>query len=168
MSDSINRGVKIPVFAGTSEAWTTWEPRFIATADLKGDGEFLTGDLLITSDVGEIVTFKKKNRQAYNGLLLENDTTECIQLITAQKMVEYSRGDARKAFLALENKFKPKDKHTKLELKKQWAQSKLDYVEEDPETWITEFTNLRHRLAEVKVKIKEEYFWLHALSNILE
>ena len=79
----------------------------------------LTGDLLITSDVGEIVIFKKKNREAYNGLLLANDTRECIQLITAQNTAEYPRGDARKAFQALENKFKPKDKHTKLELKKQ-------------------------------------------------
>ena len=49
-----------------------------------------------------------------------------------QKTVGYPRGDARKAFQALENKFKPKDKHTKLELKKQWAQMKLDDVEEDP------------------------------------
>ena len=60
MSDPIDRGVKIPVFAGTSDAWTTWEPRFIATADLKGYGELLTGDSLITSDVAEIIIFKKK------------------------------------------------------------------------------------------------------------
>ena len=120
MSDSIDRGVKIPAFSGTSEAWTTWEPRFIAMADLKGYGELLTGDLLITSDVGEIAAFKKKNREAYNGLLLTNDTRECIQLIMAQKTAEYPRGDARKAFLLLENKFKPKYKHTKLDLKKQW------------------------------------------------
>ena len=38
MSDSAEISVKIPVFAGTSDAWTTWEPRFIATADLKGYG----------------------------------------------------------------------------------------------------------------------------------
>ena len=68
----------------------------------------------------------------------------------------------------MENKFKPKDKHTNLELKKQWAQSKLDDVKEDPETWITELTNLRHRLAEVKLKIEEEDFWLHVLSNLPE
>ena len=166
MSDSIDRGVKIPVFAGTSEAWTTWEPRFISTVDLKGYGESLTGDLLITSNVGEIVAFKNKNREAYNGLLLANDTREFIQLITAQKTAEYLRGDARKAFQALENKFKPKDKHTKLELKKQWAQMKFDDVEEYPETWITELTNLRHRLAKVKVKIEEEDFWLQVLSNL--
>ena len=66
MSDSIDRGVNIPVFAGTSEAWTTWEPRFIATEDLKGYGELLTVDFIITSHDGEIVTFKKNNREAYN------------------------------------------------------------------------------------------------------
>ena len=168
MSDPIDRGVKIPVFAGTSDAWTTWEPRFIATADLKGYGELLTGDSLITSNVAKIIIFKKKNREAYNGLLLANDTRECIQLITAQKTAEYPRGDARKAFLALEQKFKPRDKHTKLELKKKWAQMKLEDVDEDPETWITELTNLRLRLAEVKVKIDEEDFWLQFLSNLPE
>ena len=68
MSDSINRGVIIPVFAVTLEAWTTWEPRFIAKADLKGHGEFLRFGLLITSDVGEIFAIKKKNREAYNEL----------------------------------------------------------------------------------------------------
>ena len=44
MSESAERSVKIPVFAGTSDAWTMWEPRFIATAYLKGYGELLTGD----------------------------------------------------------------------------------------------------------------------------
>ena len=64
MSDSIDRGIKIPVFAGTSEAWTTWEPRFIATEDLKGYVEFLTGDQLITRNVKEVIAFKKKKREA--------------------------------------------------------------------------------------------------------
>ena len=48
----------------------------------------LTGDLLILSDVGEIVAFKKKKREAYIGLLLANDTRESIQLIKAQKTAE--------------------------------------------------------------------------------
>ena len=64
MSDSIDRGIKIPVFAGTSEAWTAWEPRFIATEDLKGYVEFLTGDQLITRNVKEVIAFKKKKREA--------------------------------------------------------------------------------------------------------
>ena len=55
-----------------------------------------------------------------------------------------------------------------MELKKKWAQMKLEDVEEDPETWITELTNLRLRLAEVKVKIEEEDFWLQVLSNLPE
>ena len=100
--------MKIPVFAGASDAWTTWEPRFIETADLKGYGEFLTGNEVLTTESGHIVEFKKKNREAYNGLFLANETRECISLITAAKTVEYPRGDARKAFLALENKFKPR------------------------------------------------------------
>ena len=48
MSESAERIVKILVFAGTSDSWTTWEPRFIATADLKGYGELLTGDEVLT------------------------------------------------------------------------------------------------------------------------
>ena len=31
MSENEERSVKIPVFAGTLDAWTRWEPRFIAT-----------------------------------------------------------------------------------------------------------------------------------------
>ena len=111
MSDRSDVSVKIPVLSGTSDSWTTWEPRFIATADLKGYGELLTGDELLTTDSAQIIEFKKKNREAYNGILLANETRECISLITAVKTVEYSRGDARKAFLESENKFKPRDKH---------------------------------------------------------
>ena len=66
--------MKIPVFAGTSDAWTTWEPRFIATADLKGYGELLTGDETLTTDSAKIIEFKKKNREAYNGIFLSNET----------------------------------------------------------------------------------------------
>ena len=98
MSERAERSVKIPVFAGTSDAWTTWEPIFIATADLKGYGELLTGDEVLTADSLQIISFKKKNREAYNGLLLTNKTRECIYLITAAKTVDYPRGDTRKAF----------------------------------------------------------------------
>ena len=45
---------------------------------------------------------------------------------------------------------------------------KLDDAEDDPEIWITELTNLRLRLEEVKVKITDKYFWLHVLSNLPE
>ena len=82
--------------------------------------------------------------------------------------MEYPRGDARKVFLALENKFKPRDKHTKLELKRLLQNEKLEDAEDDPETWITELTNLRLRLEEVKVKMSDEDFWLHVLSNFPE
>ena len=64
MRDLIDRGINISVFAGNSEAWTPWEPRSIATQDLKGYGEFLTSDLLITSNVKEIIAFKRKKREA--------------------------------------------------------------------------------------------------------
>ena len=91
MSESTERSVKIPVFAGTSDAWTTWEPRFIATTDLKGYSKPLMGDETLTTDSAQIIEFKKKNREAYNGLLLENETRECILLITAAKTAEYPR-----------------------------------------------------------------------------
>ena len=60
MSDRSERSVKIPVFAGTSDAWATWERRFIATADLKVYGEFLTGNKMLTTDSTQVVEFKKR------------------------------------------------------------------------------------------------------------
>ena len=68
----------------------------------------------------------------------------------------------------LKNKFKPRDKHTKLELKRLFQNEKLDGTEDDPETWIVELTNLGLRLEEVKVKMSDEDFWLHVLSNFPE
>ena len=124
MSDRSKRSVKIRVFTGTSDAWTTWEPRFIATADLKGYGELLTGNEVLTTDSTQAIEFNKKKREAYNGLLLANETREFIYLVTAARTVEYPRGDTRKAFLALENKFKPRDKNTKLELKRLFQNEK--------------------------------------------
>ena len=70
--------------------------------------------------------------------------------------------------MELENKFKPRDNHTKLELKRLFQNEKLEDAEHDPETWITELTNLRLRLEEVKVKMSDEDFWLHVLSNFTE
>ena len=100
--------------------------------------------------------------------MLENETRECISLITAAKTAEYPRGDARNAFLAIDNTFKPKDKHTKLELKRLFQNEKLEDAEDDPETWITELTNLPLRLEEVQVKMSDEDFWLHVLRNLPE
>ena len=134
MSESAERSVSISVFAGTSDAWTTWKPIFIETAELKGYGELITGYKVLTSDSLQIISFKKKNREAYKGIFLANETRECISMITAEKTVEYPRGDARKAFLVLENKFKPKDKHTKLELKRLFQNEKLEDTKDDPET----------------------------------
>ena len=85
MSKIAERSVKIPVFVGTSDVWTTWEPRFISTKDLKGYGELLTGDEILKTDSAQIIEFKKKKREAYNGLLMANETRECISLITAAK-----------------------------------------------------------------------------------
>ena len=89
-------------------------------------------------------------------------------MITAAKTVDYLRGDARKALLALENKFKPRYKHTKLELKRRFQSKKLEDAEDDPKTWIKELTNLRLRLEEVKVKMSDKDFWLHVLRNLPE
>ena len=55
--------------------------------------------------------------------------------------------------MALENKFKPRDKHNKLELKKIFQNENMEDAEDDPENCITELTNLWLRLEEVKVKI---------------
>ena len=77
---------------------------FIANAGLKVYGDFLTGDEVLTTESGHIVEFKKKNRDAYNGLFLANKTRECISLITDAKTVKYQKGDARKVFLTLEKK----------------------------------------------------------------
>ena len=70
--------------------------------------------------------------------------------------------------MALENKFKPRDKHTKLELKRLFQNEKLEDSEDYPKTLITELTNLRLRLEEVKVKMSDEDFWLHVLRNLRE
>ena len=62
MSEIAERSVKIPVLEGTSDAWTTWEPRFIVNADFNGYCEMLTGDEVLTSDSAQIIEFKNKNR----------------------------------------------------------------------------------------------------------
>ena len=55
-----------------------------------------------------------------------------------------------------------------MELKRIFQNEKLEDAKDDPETWITELTNLRLRLEEVKVKTSDEDFWLHVLSNLTE
>ena len=55
--------------------------------------------------------------------------------------------------MALENKFTPRDKHNKLELKRIFQNENMEDAEDDPENCITELTNLWLRLEEVKVKI---------------
>ena len=87
MSESVERSVNLLVFVGTLDYWTTWEPSFITTADLKGYGKLFTVNEILMTDSAQIIKFKKNNREAYNGQFLANEIRKFISLIMAVKTV---------------------------------------------------------------------------------
>ena len=71
------------------------------------------------------------------------------------------------AWMALERKYKPKDGQSKIKLKRELAQSKLESGE-DPEEWITQLLQKTARLVQLGGSFTEEDMMLHILCNLPE
>ena len=71
------------------------------------------------------------------------------------------------AWMALERKYEPKDGQSKIKLKRELAQSKLESGE-DPEEWITQLLQKTARLVQLGGSFTEEDMMLHILCNLPE
>ena len=146
-----------------------WSRKFKAQASIKDYDDVLTGVVKIedgiSSEDQKIIT--KMNKRGYSDLILACSEPVSFNLVETEKSTLFPNGDANLAWLALENKYEPRDGQSKIKLKRELAQSKLESGE-DPEEWITKLLQKTARLIQLGGSFTEEDLMLHILCNLPE
>ena len=107
------------------------------------------------------------NKRGYSELILACCEPVSFNLVETAKSTLFPSGDAHLAWMALENKYEPRDGQSKIKLKRELAQSKLESGE-DPEEWITQLLQKTARLIQLGGSFTKEDMMLHILCNLPE
>ena len=106
------------------------------------------------------------NGDMKTGLVIFNFVNNC-------KSEDYPEGNCQQAWKLLEQKFQPSTATNYIKLKKDFSNSKLKSIKEDPDDWITKLESIRSEMDSLcinskKKKMEDEDFIIHILSNLPE
>eukprot|EP00956_Cyclotella_meneghiniana_P039716 scaffold177807_cov69-Cyclotella_meneghiniana.AAC.1 len=194
MSDKGEKSIKVIYFTGKPQGWRVWNRKFLARANRVGYKKLLLGDETVpteseikaingkaadqvTVDDEKKLELFEKNERAYEDLLLSIDG-ESKQGRVAFNLVENAvtpdnpEGNCKIAWDRLINKYAPKTAPSYIQLKKEFANSKLKSAEHNPDDWITDLEFYRTQMNNVKIQGKTDMsdidLIIHILSNLPE
>ena len=152
-------------------SYYTWSKRFLSQAKLVGYNEILQGETTLPSIKKQSKTDKdiailELTDQAYNDLInaCENEMAFCC--VDEATTNENPEGDCRLAWKNLTAKFQPTDGVTKMHLKQQFMNCKLN-PKEDPEIWIKKLNEIRNQLKlNHKYTIDDEDFIFQIINSL--
>ena len=184
------KSIKVIEFSGKDKDWKIWSRKFLAQASRKGYKKLLTGDEVIPTEsqyslaAGETNIEEKKtvrlwqlNELAFEDILLSiNGTTKqgkiAFNLVDNCSTEEQPEGNSKLAWDRLVHKYAPKTAPSYIQLKKDFANSKLTSVDTDPDEWMTDLECLRSEMNKVKISGKTDMsevdLIIHILSNLPE
>ena len=170
--------VKVLVFKGGEDEFRMWNLKFLARARIKGYRKTLVGDAEIPKSDEELdltdaegkkkSAIRKSNEMAYNDLLLSMEEEVCFGIVAEAVTEDLPEGDSSLAWKNLLSKYMPKTNANKIQLKREFNNSRMEDENKDPEVWLTELERLRQRLKGVKVEISDDDLVLHVLGNLPE
>lgn len=129
------------------------------------------------SDEKYLVNRWKNNERAFEDLLLSIDGQSktgkvAFNLVDNCITTDQPDGNCKLAWDRLINKYAPKTAPSYIQLKKDFANSKLKSVDSDPDEWITELESLRSEMNRVTITGKSDMtdvdLIIHILSNLPE
>ena len=171
-----DKAIRVIPFDGKKEHWHMWSKKFLAKAIVKKYKQVLLGEvtpppssevLNLTTDEGKAkMKIKNANELAYNDLLLSCTDEVTFGYVDEACTDDLPDGDAALAWKNLLNKFEPTTAADKVSLLKEFADSKLDDVESDPDTWYNELATLRQQLKKVGTLKSDEDMMVHILNNL--
>ena len=156
MSSLEHKSIKVIEFSGKEKDWKIWSRKFLAQASRKGYKKLLSGAEAIPSEseytaaAGETNDDEKKtvklwqlNELAFEEILLSiNGTTKqgkiAFNLVDNCTTAEQPEGNCKLAWDRLVHKYAPKTAPSYIQLKKDFANSKLASVDTDPDEWMTD------------------------------
>ena len=168
--------IRVLQFSGKESEWNMWSKKFLATARKRGYKSILENkeklpdaseDIDVSTAEGLAKTkVREANENAYTDLMLACVDDISFGIVEMSVTVEQPEGDARLAWKRLYDKYEPSTGASKIELKAEFAQLKLECVADDPDEWVTKLERIRHRLRTMKSIISEEDLLIHILNNL--
>ena len=190
MSSLEEKSIRVIEFSGKSSDWKIWSRKFLARANRKGYKKLLLGEAKIPTEdqytlaCGEANSSEKKtvklwqlNEAAFEELLLSiNGQTKqgriAFNLVDNCVTDDQPEGNCKIAWERLVHKYAPKTAPSYIQLKKDFANSKLRSADANPDEWMTDLESLRTEMNKVKISGKTDMsevdLIIHILSNLPE
>ena len=114
---------------------------------------------------------REANESAFTDLILSIDGTSAngrvaFNLIRLSKTKDRVDGDARMAWMRLQNKYATKSAPSLIALKKEFTNSRLESRMNDPDIWIGNLEDLRIRIEQQGSSMNDLDFMIHILNNL--
>ena len=146
MSDEQDRSVRRVKFSGDQDDWRVWQAQFMALAFHKGYQEVLTGEvecppaakkLVAGKDDAEdlLIKARRMNGAAYSALVLSSVDDVFFNAVDEAKTSALPNGDAFAAWNNLLDRYEPKTALVEVELRREFARSKLADDVTNPDTF---------------------------------
>ena len=173
-------------FNGDPDAWEGWSEKTLARGRRKGYRDLLTGRVRIPTareyelallgdspEDRETVRIAQLNEEAFEDIILSIDHTTkhgkiAFRLVKNCKSAEFPEGNAKLAWDRLNSKYESKTVPSLLKLKKNFANSKLESVENNPDEWISELESMRNEIDKINLstQMSDQDFMIHVLNNL--
>jgi gag-polypeptide of LTR copia-type/Zinc knuckle len=161
--------LKINGFSGEKKDWDRWSITFLAKARLNGYRNLLVGIETMPSKGGKGYNdFVAKDDFAFAKLLISSECDICLGLVNTSISEELPEGDAHLAWKNLISKYAPVTKFSLIKTKKEFTDSKLEDITQDPDEWIQSLEILRQRLAVLGHPVSEMDLIIHIVHNLPE
>ena len=179
--DNADKTIAKFTFSGKKVDWPVWSEKFLARARRKDYKKVIVGTANVPSDsvtidsstaIGkEQKRLRELNELAYEDLILFIDGTTdagrvAFSIVRGSKSNELKDGDACLAWKRLNDKYESKSAPSRLKLKKEFNNSKLQNLKEDPDVWLTKLEDLRVQLVRVNAPMTDEDLMEHVLNNL--
>ena len=109
---------------------------------------------------------REANEKAYNDLLLSCEEEVCFGAVDEAITEDLPDGDAKLAWDNLKARYESTTGASKIQLKKEFSDSRLEDVETDPDEWIADLERIRQRLKTMEAPITDTDFMVHILNNL--
>ena len=176
------KSIKVYKLNNTKENWHVFALKFRVIADSRGyygviDGTMTPPDeqeaiTVTTEDKGDVLNAKKAklkaraaNKMGYRDLVM---STEGISVNIVENAIseELMKGDLKKAWERLEQRWNPKTREDKVEVYTKFLNYKLENTRQRPMDWLTFMEKKRTELMNAGHIMDDETFITHLLNSL--
>jgi len=174
LTNDDEKAIRILTFDGKDKSWNMWSKKFLARANYRKYRNVLTQDIKIPAyDVvlsddleGKILTeLRNANQLAFDELTLAMIDETCFNVVDEARMEDLPDGDARMAWLALEEKYRPTKGLALIDVLQDFQHCTLRDGA-DPLEWFLQLERLRADLKKLKVMKSDRDMMIHVLGSV--